>query len=64
MRLVPVGEAELRLALDAYVQYGKGRHKAALNMGDCFAYACAKSHGARLLYIGGDFTYTDLASVA
>lgn len=41
--------------------YGKGRHPAALNMGDCFAYACAQAHRARLLYKGEDFARTDLA---
>lgn len=63
LRLVPIAEAEMNLAVDAYAQYGRGRHKAGLNMGDCFAYACAKSHGARLLYIGEDFDHTDLAWV-
>ncbi|WP_375401937.1 type II toxin-antitoxin system VapC family toxin [uncultured Sphingomonas sp.] len=62
LRLVPVGAAELRVALDAYERYGKGSgHSAKLNMGDCFAYACAKANNARLLYKGDDFTHTDLA---
>jgi ribonuclease VapC len=61
IRLVPIGEAELAIALDAYQIYGKGRHKAQLNMGDCFAYACAKTNNARLLYKGDDFSKTDLA---
>ena len=61
-RLVPISDAELRIALDAYLTYGKGsRHRARLNMGDCFAYACAKANGARLLYKGDDFIHTDLA---
>ena len=60
-RFVEVGEKELRLALDAYARYGKGRHRAALNMGDCFAYACAKANGAKLLYKGEGFRKTDLA---
>lgn len=46
---------------DAYAQFGKGRHSAALNMGDRFAYACAKSNRATLLYTGDDFARTDLA---
>lgn len=58
---VVVTEREAEIALDAYAQYGKGRHPAALNMGDCFAYACAKSNGAKLLYKGDDFTKTNLA---
>jgi ribonuclease VapC len=61
-RLVPIDEAERSLALDAYEKYGKGSgHRAKLNMGDCFAYACAKINGARLLYKGSDFIHTDLA---
>jgi ribonuclease VapC len=56
-----IGERELRLAIEAHSRYGKGRHPAALNLGDCFAYACAKANGARLLYVGDDFAKTDLA---
>lgn len=60
--LVPIGSTESDLAIDAYRQFGKGSgHPAQLNMGDCFAYACAKAHGARLLYKGDDFARTDLA---
>lgn len=62
LRLVPVGETELTLALDAYQTYGRNSgHPAQLNMGDCFAYACAKANRARLLYKGDDFARTDLA---
>jgi ribonuclease VapC len=50
------------LALDAYRRYGKGRHPAGLNFGDCFAYACAKHHGVPLLYKGNDFSLTDIES--
>ncbi|GLK55932.1 ribonuclease VapC [Methylopila capsulata] len=51
-----------RLAIDAHLRYGKGTgHPAQLNMGDCFAYACAKAHGVGLLYKGDDFAHTDLA---
>jgi ribonuclease VapC len=60
-RFVELGLREWDIAYDAYAQYGKGRHPAALNMGDCFAYACAKAHGAALLYKGDDFALTDLA---
>lgn len=59
--LVPIADEELHLALDAFERYGKGRHPARLNMGDCFAYACAKTNNARLLYKGDDFSKTDLA---
>jgi len=61
LTLVGIAKAELMLALDAYRTYGKGRHAAQLNMGDCFAYACAKANDAQLLYKGSDFSHTDLA---
>lgn len=48
------------LAFDAYRRYGKGRHPAKLNMGDCAAYALAKSRGWPLLCKGEDFTQTDI----
>lgn len=60
-RLVTIGDDERRLAIKAYETYGKGRHRAQLNMGDCFAYACAKANRAALLYKGDDFIHTDLA---
>lgn len=47
-------------AIDAFIRYGKGRHPAALNFGDCFAYACAKHAKAPLLYKGDDFPQTDI----
>jgi ribonuclease VapC len=47
-------------ALAAYLTYGKGVHRAGLNMGDCFAYALAKSLEAPLLYKGDDFRLTDI----
>lgn len=60
--MVPIGQAEADIALDAFERYGRGSgHPARLNMGDCFAYACAKTNGARLLYKGNDFSHTDLA---
>lgn len=58
--LVPIGAEEAELALDAHQRYGKGVHTAKLNFGDCFAYACAKRHGAELLFKGEDFIHTDL----
>lgn len=48
------------LAIDAYDRFGKGRHQARLNMGDCFAYACARHFGQPLLYKGDDFAQTDI----
>jgi len=59
-QFVVIAEREFDLAAEAYAQFGKGRHPAALNMGDCFAYACAKSNQATLLYKGADFARTDL----
>ena len=50
------------LALDAYLQFGKGYHPARLNLGDCFAYALAKALDAPLLYKGDDFALTDIRS--
>jgi ribonuclease VapC len=46
-----------------YQLWGKGRHPAALNFGDCFAYDTAKTHACPLLYVGDDFRKTDLQSV-
>jgi ribonuclease VapC len=48
-------------ACTAYQVYGKGRHPASLNFGDCLSYASAKLAGQTLLYIGQDFAQTDLA---
>lgn len=60
IRLVEIGAAEAQLALDAMVHFGKGRHQAALNMGDCFAYACARANEVPLLFKGNDFSKTDI----
>jgi ribonuclease VapC len=49
-----------RIALDAFARFGRGNHPARLNMGDCFAYACARSLGVPLLCKGGDFARTDI----
>jgi ribonuclease VapC len=57
---VPIAEAEELLAVQAADRFGKGRHPAKLNMGDCFSYACARVHGVPLLYKGGDFALTDI----
>jgi ribonuclease VapC len=58
--VVTIAERECELALKAFDQFGKGRHPAALNMGDCFAYACAKTHGLPLLFKGNDFAKTNI----
>ena len=62
LKFVGIGEREFDLATQAYAEFGKGRHPAALNMGDCFAYACAKANRAKLLFKGEDFTKTDIAA--
>ncbi len=49
-----------REAIRAHARYGKGRHPAALNFGDCFAYACARHARSPLLYKGDDFSRTDI----
>ena len=55
-------EAHWRAALDAYRRYGRGRHPAGLNFGDCMSYAVAKLSGRPLLYVGRDFSLTDVPS--
>ena len=62
LQLVSIGERECDFAVKAYAEYGKGRHPAALNMGDCYAYACARANRAKLLFKGDDFTKTDIMS--
>jgi ribonuclease VapC len=63
IRMVPITDREAGAALDAFARYGKGRgHPAQLNLGDCFAYAVAKSHGTALLFKGDDFDQTDIRS--
>ena len=49
------------LAMDAFRRFGKGRHPAGLNLGDCFSYALAKATGEPLLFKGDDFSRTDIA---
>jgi ribonuclease VapC len=60
--IVPVTEASARSAAAAYDRWGKGIHPAALNFGDCFAYALAKERACELLFIGNDFSRTDVKS--
>jgi ribonuclease VapC len=61
IEVVAIGREEMAEALEAYRKFGKGRHPAQLNLGDCFAYACCKLNDAKLLYKGEDFSKTDLA---
>ncbi len=58
--LVPFDAAQVRIANQAFLRFGKGRHPAALNYGDCMAYALARSLDAPLLFKGGDFGKTDI----
>ncbi len=58
--VVPFGEREGRAAVAAFLRYGRGRHKAALNFGDCLAYAAASVAGDSLLFVGDDFRKTDI----
>lgn len=57
-----VDEDQSILASEAFLRFGKGRHPARLNLGDCFSYALAKSLNAPLLYRGDDFGQTDIVS--
>jgi ribonuclease VapC len=56
----PVTEQQVRIARQAYIDFGRGNHPAGLNFGDCFAYALAKATGEPLLFKGDDFEQTDI----
>ena len=58
--VVPVPSEATAIALDAFERFGKGRHPAKLNMGDCFAYACARHFRQPLMFKGTDFPLTDI----
>lgn len=60
IELVPVTVEHLEAARRAWRRFGKGNHPAALNFGDCFAYALARTTGEPLLFKGGDFSQTDI----
>ena len=62
IEIVPFDAGQAAIARAAFLKYGKGRHPAALNFGDCASYALAKSKGAPLLYKGADFARTDIVS--
>jgi len=57
---IPFGDRHWREAVDAYLRFGKGRHKARLNVGDCLTYAVARLANEPLLFVGDDFPETDL----
>ena len=60
IQVVPFDYSLALLARDAFVRYGKGRHEAALNLGDCASYALARDRDLPLLFKGGDFAKTDI----
>lgn len=57
---VPFSDIHWRMAVDAFRAFGRGRHRAALNFGDCLTYAVASLADEELLFVGDDFTHTDL----
>jgi ribonuclease VapC len=61
--VVPVDDDHATTAVSAWRRFGRGRHPAGLNLGDCFAYAVARLGGVPLLYKGDDFSATDVAAV-
>lgn len=61
LTVVPFDQAQADLATAAWRSYGKGRHPASLNLGDCFAYALAKARNQPLLFKGEDFSKTDIS---
>lgn len=60
IRIIPFDAEQVNFAIDAFHRFDKGRHPAALNMGDCASYALAASHSLPLLYKGVDFANTDM----
>ncbi len=63
IEVVPLTAEQLEIARSAWRKYGKGRHPAGLNIGDCCSYALAKCAGEPLLFKGGDFSKTDIETV-
>lgn len=61
IEVIPVTAKHATIACQAYRDFGKGRHPAKLNFGDCFSYAAAKLQGELLLFKGNDFNQTDIA---
>jgi ribonuclease VapC len=62
IEIVPINEEHFELARRAWRDFGKGRHPAGLNIGDCCSYALSKYSGEPLLFKGGDFSKTDIQS--
>jgi ribonuclease VapC len=61
LSIVPISDKIGELAVACFATFGKGRHAARLNLGDCLSYACAKAYRSRLLFKGDDFSQTDIA---
>ena len=64
VEVVPFGPEQVAGAVDAFRRFGKGRHRAGLNFGDCFSYALARSTNEPLLFKGDDFSRTDIGRAA
>ncbi len=62
VEVIPFTAEHYEVAVDAFERFGKGRHPAALNFGDCLTYAVARLSGLPLLYTGDDFARTDLTA--
>jgi ribonuclease VapC len=60
VEVIPFGDNHWQVAAEAFMRFGKGRHSAGLNYGDCMTYATAKVADEPLLYIGNDFARTDI----
>ncbi len=60
--IIPLRQDQVEIARNAILTFGKGRHRAALNFGDCFSYALTKAYMEPLLYKGSDFAHTDIVS--
>ena len=63
LQTIPLTAEHVQLALEGWLRFGKGRHPAALNLGDCCAYALARASGSALLAKGADFPQTDVRLV-
>jgi len=64
IELVAFDAEQMELARHAYRRFGKGRHEASLNFGDCFAYALSRRSSEPLLFVGDDFGKTDIEAVS
>lgn len=62
IEIIPFSEEHWKSAVGAFLKYGKGRHPASLNFGDCLSYATAHLAGQPLLYVGDDFSRTDIVA--